>query len=322
MKSLNNKLQWFPILTGILIILGFVFGFYNIYNSIFSESFTSMGRARLFSLLVFSGGYILQFLFLITLNKGVDKKNLKLNILTALAVGLLVFILPSKHEQGYDIFIHSFMALISMGILLSLNLKESLSPRINEQTIFIWVLILAYLFIVNQVSFILWILFLPIGFLSILNLYTNWDRHIVVRVILYAMFLALIIGVYFIHFHFSDLGFIFNKASSLTIIDSLAIGMFMGYIIPYFAFLSRLWPFPGKHQTWKSHREELKDTTKDFARYFDPNKNFPLKNTIIGLFIIIFLYINYIFRFISEAYLITLVLVLVRVLDVVVEKYS
>lgn len=276
---------------------------------------SSLGHARAVLLAVFSIGYIFQFITLVIQNNNIKPKDLRNALITSLASSLIFLIaLLGGYKDVQDLYFSSFLALIMAGWTFCIFLKEYFSPKIDEQTLAIACLLLGYLFIQHDVSFIVLLIYAPCAILALVNIYTNIDIYLPIRVILYTFFLIIIISISVIHLRVSDMNFFFsNSNSDIPIINVLASGMLLGYITPYITYLLRLWPIPGKHESWKERKNELKITINDFMRYFNPNENFPLRNTLVVAIVVLLLYSNYKFELVSDSYVITIALILVKV---------
>lgn len=294
------------------------------YDSISAGVFSPIGYQRVLFAGLFSVGFIIQFLSLTILNKAFEHKKFKSALFSSVLITLLTLVMRGRNEHQYDFYFHILAALIIGGFTFSSLVKESFAPRINEQTLLIWSLFFPYLLCLKGVPFIWLLIFSTILLLPILNIYTDWDRYKVIRVILYIIFLLITILTYLLHFHFSDIRFFFDN-SSLTGLAKLNIfiaGTLIAYIIPYCTYLLYLVPIRTKNETKKEFRQRLRDTVNDFSRYFDHTKNHPWRNTILGLSILLFLSLNFFFRFMPQIYVLTVVLILVRIVDFVANKKS
>ncbi len=271
---------------------------------------------RLLYLVVFSFGYLIQFIFPIVRNKQIKWTDLIWAMIPSVFMAGTGF-LSTNGEYYYNVYLNTAIVLLLTGCIFSTWIHKYISPKINEQTFLLYCVLLGYLMLITGVTPIIWIVFTLIFLLSIINIYTNIDINKYIRASFYVIFLAMVIGIYAMHLRISDMDFFFgsNFNTNLNIIDVLASGMLIGYIIPYATYLLKLSPIPGKYESWEERKQILKLAIDEFAEYFNPHHNLPIKHTLMILCVIVFLYLNYKFGFVSESYVILLVFIIAKIGD-------
>lgn len=235
-------------------------------------------------------------------------------VILSLATGLLGM-LPGKNERDYDVRLHIFMSLVVAAFSFTAAFASRLVSRIGARTLIVAnamvVLIVFDKFGYSETIF--YILLVP-TLITLINGFTNLDRHFVAQVFFYLWFCTMLFTIGLIQFAFGDMLNIMGWGDSAHLPSFLST-FFMGAALMYI--LSNVWfvlymiPFTDKHQTLEDRMNKIKIHMQRLAFGYIWQKDDTVGNIITVIVLPIALFANHIYGWIDLNTLIFIVLALI-----------
>lgn len=238
----------------------------------------------------------------------------------ALALGLFLGIMPGKNEKEYVLEFHLILSCFLMAFFVATFFKKKLISLVSARTLVVFNVVALFLlfekFGFSQVIII--ILAIP-SLVTLAAAFSNIDRYFSMQVFFYAWFSTLSIIIAVFHFFVSGLLGEFTTyepgSSWKQIFNIFLIGTAFFYLVKSAFYVLNLNPMPGKHQTWASKKQDLKEHVQLLAHGYIWKEGDMLGNLIILLVIPVTFFLNQRFSFMDESLLITVIITTAPLLD-------
>ena len=262
---------------------------------------------------IFTLGMVVQMFFML-------KKYVKgdwLCILGVFIAGILVGLIPGKHEVSYDYHFHVFLIYLVIGLLFSVSFRKRLiTPVTSSILIILNVVTIVVLRLQNDISSHWWAGYLLIAVvifscITLLNGITNIDKKPALQVLLYVWFLLMVILLAFSHFSFYYMQTVFGwENQQMSLFEAFITGMGFLYVVSRIWFIYELIPIFGSFYTKddndkKSYRKQHR---RLLAYGYVSIKNNRIVNALLLIVLPLFFLINYQIQLFSKPMTVTFVL--------------
>jgi|GEM_PF-969825 len=224
--------------------------------------------------------------------------------------------LPFKHEISYDFDLHLVFSSIIAAFFLTATCASRFITHIGARTLI--VLNALVLFIVCEqfgCSHLFFILLLIPTFATIINSFTNLDKHFGWQVFFYLWFCAMSVIIGVLHFlkgeilniSVSDFGML-----QIPPVSAFFVGASFLYILSNIWYIFYMIPVPtSKRESFSVRIMKIKRHMQLLAHGYVRQKNDTLGNIIILIILPVILFVNYQYAFISSDMVIFFILTLI-----------
>ncbi len=232
----------------------------------------------------------------------------------ALSFGLLGM-LPGKNEHDYDIRLHILFSFIVAAFSFTMAFASRLISHIGARTLLV-VNAIVLLVVFDRFGYseiVLYVLLVPTLF-TVLNGFTNFDRHFGVQVFFYLWFCTMLVIIGVIQFALGDMLTIMGWGGSASL-PSLLSTFFMGGALMYI--LSNAWfvlymvPITQKHQSLADRMANIRKHMQLLAFGYIWQQDDIVGNVVTTVVFPIVLITNHIYGFIDTNTLIFVALSLI-----------
>ncbi len=266
-----------------------------------------MSDSLLLSLLFFLGVLLQAFLLIY------GKKVNYLQILIAFVLSLIAF-LPGKRETVYNLYLHILVVAGFFSFFFAAMFQKQILPRINEQTVLIFTVVLWYVFIVY--------LFLPVciplllipTFATLYISFSNAELGYKSRIFFYSWFLVIVVALAVSQFSFGTISlFMGQKFDVINPIEMFFTGMAFLYLVSYVFYVFYLIPFPGKRQSISERIEQWKEYLALLSSKYSTDQMNPINAVLILLSGFGILFLNHFLDLVSDYLIINAMIVLSQI---------
>lgn len=233
----------------------------------------------------------------------------------AIAITLgLIALLPGRNEVSYDLPFHLFFSSVFAAFFFTYEFRKKLLLRIDGQMVLVWNILFIGTMLTHLDVYTWWPLYACLAVPSILtlvNAFSDVDRHFGMQVFFYFWFSAMVASVGLFHFSFGTLRVFWGDLSpDIALYELLFAGAAFLYVLVNAWYALALIPIPiGKHQTVEERVREVRRHMQLLAHGYLWKKDSVVTNVFLIVILPLSIALNLVFGLIDEAAMISIALV-------------